>query len=147
MPVIADMIEQHNKILAFVEQESAAFAERMKPYNEALEVLTQACLQFLNDSGQQNAKTEHGTAYKKSFMSAKVSDRTAFLDFIFAPLVEAYCPQDVSGEEIRSVLANRLAFLDARVLKDPVKDWREQHHGDPPGVTTETTVKCHIRRT
>jgi hypothetical protein len=123
---IGQLVEQHNKILAFVEQESAAFAERMKPYNEALEVLTQACLQFLNDSGQQNAKTEHGTAYKKSFMSAKVSNRQAFLDF---------------------VLANHLEFLDARVLKDPVKDWREQHHGDPPGVTTETTVKCHIRRT
>ena len=73
----------------------------------------------------QNFKSDNGTAYLKKGDSVTVADRDKFVKF---------------------VLDGHLEFLDARVLKDPVRDWTDKHEAPPPGVKIEPFVQCIIRK-
>lgn len=131
MPTISEMIERHNEIKVYLEKEAMGYAERMKPYNEAMGVIEQVILGMLNKefpdlNGPASFKCEAGTAYRSRTLSVRVTDKQAFTDFI---------------------LDGHMEFLDARVLKEPVKEWREANHADPPGVTSDPVIKCNIRRT
>lgn len=131
MATIAEMIERHNELKAYLEKSAESYAAHVKPYNEAMGVIEQAILTMLNKefpdlSGPASFKCEAGTAYRSNVLSVSVTDKMAFKDFI---------------------LDGHMEFLDARVLKEPVKQWRDEHHADPPGVTGTPTLKCNIRRT
>ena len=125
-PTIGDLVAKHNEIKGYIEAEDEAHKERMKPYREGLNAILATCGVMLQEQGQQNAKTEAGTAYLNHGLSVKVDNRETFLQF---------------------VADGHLDFLDAGVLKDPVRDWLDKHQADPPGVKTEAFVKCLIRRT
>jgi hypothetical protein len=121
------MIAKHNELLAFVETENAAHDERMKPFNDAIGAIKNACLAFLQEQNAQNFKTDDGTAYQVTTMSVKVDNPAAFLDFVI---------KDKHPE-----------FLSPQVLKDPVRDWLDKSNGvPPPGVKIDFFTKCNIRR-
>lgn len=131
MTTIAEMIERHNELKAYLEKSAANYAEHVKPYSEAMGVIEQAILAMLNKefpdlNGPASFKCEAGTAYRSNVLSVSVTDKKGFIDF---------------------VLDGHLEFLDARALKEPVKEWRETQHADPPGVTSTPAIKCNIRRT
>ena len=96
---IGDLVAKHNEILAFLEAEDEKHAAATRPYRDAINVIKGACLASLQEQGQQNAKTEAGTAYQQTSMSVKVDNRDEFLKF---------------------VADNHLDFLDAGALKEPV---------------------------
>jgi hypothetical protein len=123
---IAELVTKHNEIKAYLEAEQEAFDTRIKPYKQGLAAILNSCGVLLQEQGQQNAKTEDGTAYLNHGLSVKVDNREKFLEF---------------------VTNQNWDFLDAGVLKDPVRAYREQHNADPPGVKCEEFVKCLIRRT
>jgi hypothetical protein len=126
-PTIGDLVARHNELLAYVEAEQAEYDTRMKPYTEAIVLLKGACLTILQEQGQQNAKTENGTAYQVTTMGVKVDNRNEFLKFI--------------------VDQQQWDMLQAGALKEPVKDWLDKHDGvKPPGVAIEFFTKCNIRR-
>lgn len=127
-PTIGDLVAKHNELLAYIEGEDAAYAERMKPYKDGINLIKQACLTALQEQGQQNAKTEAGTAYQQTSMSVKVDNRDEYLRFI--------------AEQ------NMWSMLDAGALKDPVRDWLDKNNGTPPpGIAVTFFTKCNIRRT
>ena len=126
-PTIGDIIAKHNEIKAFVEAADEKHDAAMKPYKEALRTLTTTAGVVLQEQGLQNFKAEgEGTAYLQHGLSVKVDNREAFLDFV--------------------ITQNHPEFLDAGVLKDPVRDYLDKHQAPPPGVKTENFVKCLIRR-
>jgi hypothetical protein len=125
MPTISELVKAHQTIKAFLEGED----DRLKPYREQMTALENACLQLLQEQGQQNAKTEFGTAYLSHTLSVKVDNRDTFLHFV------------VNGHNWN--------FLDARVLKEPVQEWIERNPSVSPaeiGLKTTPTVKCNIRK-
>lgn len=123
---IGDLVAKHNEIKTLIEAEDEAHKEKMKPYRDGLNAILAACGVMLQEQGQQNAKTEAGTAYLNHSLSVKVDNREDFIKF---------------------VTDGHFEFLDAGVLKDPVRDYREKHSADPPGVLSTPFVKCLIRRT
>jgi len=122
---IGELVAKHNDLKAYIEDEDAAHKERMKPYRDGLQQILATCGVMLQEQGQQNAKTDDGTAYLQHGLSVKVDNREAFLQF---------------------VMDGHTDFLDAGVLKDPVRDWLSEHLIPPPGIKTEAFVKCLIRR-
>jgi hypothetical protein len=62
----------------YIEAEDKAHKERLQTRRDQLEKLNQLLLQNLNASGQDNAKTKAGTAYRKAWTSATIRDKDAF---------------------------------------------------------------------
>lgn len=126
-PTIGDLIAKHNEIKTYAEAEQTDFDARMKPYRDAMEAINGAILAELQRQGVQNFKTDAGTAYQQTTMSVKVDNRADFLQFVTEK--------------------DRWDFLDARCLKDPVKEWLDKNDGVvPPGVKVDFFTKCNIRR-
>lgn len=127
----AQLIEQHNAIL----EEQVGMVERHKaelaPYNDAIMAIKAEMLLRLQERGAQNVSVEGaGTAYQQTTLSVKVDNRDEFLKFLF--------------EDWHA----RSNFLDAGVIKDPVKAWLDANNGvPPPGITISNFTKCNIRRT
>ena len=125
-PTIGDMIAKHNEYKAFLEAEQEKFDAVMKPYKQAMQMLVTACGVELQQQNLQNFKADDGTAYLQHGLSVKVDNRQDFLNFV--------------------TTGNRWDFLDAGVLKDPVRDYLDKNNTAPPGVKVEPFVKCIIRR-
>lgn len=81
---------------------------------------------FLNATGQDSAKTESGTFFKKTSTSSKVADRDVFLDFV-----------------IREGAIN---FLENRVNNTAVTEYIETHGTLPPGVDVTRVVSVSVNR-
>ena len=122
---IGDLIAKHHAIKAMVEAAQETFDAEWKPYRDAMMALQTACGVELQRQNLQNFKSDDGTAYLKKGDSVTVANREEFVKF---------------------VLDGHLEFLDARVLKDPVRDWTDKHDAPPPGVEIKPFVQCIIRK-
>ena len=128
VPTIGQMIDKYKELETYIEAEEAAYAERMKPYTTAIATIKNACLAELQRTGQQNAKSENGgTAYQQEILSVKVDNQDTLFDYV-----------SKSGNWAMVTLAP---------VKDAVKQYREAHAADPPGIISQPIVKCNIRRT
>jgi len=116
----------------FLEAKTKEFNEAMKPYQDAMVLIQNTMQQRMNDAGETSVKTAAGTAYKSSTLSVKVADRQTFYDYIFA--------DPATSRQMAEV------FFTANIAKDAVKEFLDQHHFNPPGVSTETITKVLFRR-
>lgn len=123
----ADVVKKYLEIRDYLDRESKKEKERLAPYFEGLETLENLALQMLNESGDQNMKTEFGTAYKTTSMGARVIDREALFDYVL----------NTEGAE---------ALLTAAVAKDAVKEFIEKNKSPPPGVDITYVTKVNFRR-
>lgn len=123
---IGAMIDRYKEIEAYVDAEQADHDKRIKPYLDAMKLINAQVLGHLQANGMQNYKTEEGNcAYQQTIMSAKVDNRAEFLQFA----------------------AEHVDFLQAGVMKEPVKDYLDKNNGTPPpGVKVEFITKCNIRK-
>ncbi len=122
---IGDMIAKFHEIEAAYAIAQEAFDAEWKPYKEAKAALQTACGAELIRQGLQNFKSDDGTAYLRKSDSVTVINRDDFVKF---------------------VLDGNLEFLDARVLKDPVRAFVDKHEAPPPGIKIEPFVQCVIRK-
>jgi len=123
-----EMIQQYIKLRDYVEAQTKAFEETMKPYRAGMATIENAVSQQIIDLGGESIKTEFGTAYRTTVMAVKMADRQAFMEFI---------TQDWGERE---------AFLTSAVTKDVVKDWLEQNNSKPPGLDITYIHKTNFRR-
>lgn len=73
--VVGQIKTIETKIKTIEERHKAELA----PFVEFMEKAKNTILNFLNQTGQQNAKTKLGTAYKKELISYRIEDRDAFM--------------------------------------------------------------------
>lgn len=126
-PTIGQMIEQFVKLRDFMKARAEKRTEEDKPYIEAMSTLENAVLAHLNAENEQSVKTEWGTAYKSTTMSARVADSTAFFDYVRE--------------------ADAFHLLIAGAAKDAVKVHMDEHQGmPPPGVDVSYFTKVNFRR-
>lgn len=104
------------------EQEAA-----MKPYTEALETIEIALLDYLNEAGAENVKTEYGTAFKKQSLTTKMVDRQALVD--------------------SCVERNNFDCFTNNLSKEAVKQYIEDFKMAPPGVEVTHFTTVNVRRT
>ena len=86
----------------------------MKERRALLSWLGSDLLNMLNATGQDSAKTQAGTAYITTQVSATLRDAEEFRRFV------------IDGQ--------RWDMLDWRANKTAVKDWVAEHQNEPPGV-------------
>lgn len=87
-----------------------------------------AILKTFNDTGQESARTEFGTAYKSVRTSASVASREDFLGWVLTD------PDD------------RNSFLDVRANKTAVEQFRAANDDLPPGLNWREEVVVGVRR-
>ena len=127
--VSADQIcEKYMALRAHVKAETAAFSERMQPYNTAMRALENAADLMMQQTKQTALKTEHGTAFYSRTWSVTCDDHPAFLNWVFQ--------------------YNARQFLTAHVSKDAVTNYMEtvgEGH-PPPGVKAVQIVNVNFRK-
>ena len=123
-----EMIQQFIKLRDYVESQTKAFEETMKPYKAGMAAIEGAVSQQILELGGESIKTEFGMAYRTEVLAVKVADRETFFQFIV----------DDWGE--------RSAFLTSAVTKETVKDWMEQNNALPPGLNVTKIYKTNFRR-
>jgi len=123
---IGDLIAKEKEFEAYVEAETKAFDERMKPYTEGIKVLKNTLLAMLQEQNLQNFKSYHGTAYQQTILSVKVDNKDAFLDFV--------------------VKQGKWDMLNVGAAKEPVQAFLDANAGvTPPGIKVDYITKCNIR--
>jgi len=100
--------------------------QELAPYEQAMDQLEAWMLETLDRSGLKSAKSPHGTAYKSTRTSAKVTDWAAVLEFIKAN--------------------DAWDLLEARVSKLAAEQIIAETQLPIPGVETATEIVCNVRR-
>lgn len=134
----AELIAEHTKIKDFVAAQNAALSEHLKPHNERAQEIENKLLEMLNalNAGNSSGKkasfsTEHGTAYLSTIVTPKITDKTAFLDFVLEDW-------DARGGMLQI----------GNPQKDALQTYQDDHEGAlPPHVTTDRFTRVNIRRT
>ena len=86
----------------------------------------------LEEVGAENIKTEHGTAFKATKDSVRVTNKAEFMQFITQRVEEA----GVDG----------LYMLTVSASKNAVKEYMEDHEDDlPPGIKYEQWQEIQVR--
>ena len=118
----ADLIGRYIKLRNFIDAESKAFKEKMKPYDDAMTTIenhmTAELIKQSGNDGKASIATPQGTCFRKLTTSVKMADREQFMDFVFD--------------------GRREGFLTNHVSKDAVTEYLEQFKSIPPGIDIAT---------
>lgn len=123
-----ELIAKYIKLRDRKAQMKKAFEEEVGKVNAVMEKMEAVILKTFQETGQTSAKTEFGTAYTSSRTSATVADRDAFLDWVMTDPNE------------------RLMFLENRVNKTAVEQYKAANDDLPPGVNWSSEVVVGVRR-
>lgn len=94
----------------------------------AMEKIEAVLIATFNETGMESIRTDMGTAYKTSRISATVADREAYFNWV--------------GEDFDE----RRVFLDSRCNKSAVEQYKAANEELPPGVNWSETIVVNIRR-
>jgi hypothetical protein len=125
-PVVLQLVERYIKLrdakaeIARVAKEKAARIDTVQKRIEA------ALLAQFNQLGLDNVKTAAGTAYKSTRTSATVADRDAMLEWVIAN--------------------ENWNFIESRVNKTAVEEFRNEHNDLPPGINWSEEIVINVRR-
>lgn len=120
------LIERYVKIRDGKEELEAEHKKKIARFNNALSKIEEELMKRLVEDGEDSKKTPHGTCYKTVKVTAKVSDRDAFLRFVEKE--------------------NAWNFVESRVNGKEVEKYVAEHDELPPGVTTTRFTKVGVRR-
>lgn len=120
------LVANYIKLRDTIKEKDKEYKEKMAPAKELLDKMNSKLLDLLNKSGQDAAKTSHGTVYRKSRGSATVVDATAFRRFV------------IGGElwDLCDIKANVTA----------VADFIEKENAPPPGVNYTKSYDVGVRK-
>lgn len=78
-----DKVEQYIALRDERAKIKKAYTEDDAKLKGEMKLIEMDILEFLNATGQESAKTQHGTAYKELFTSVTVADGKQFFDYVF----------------------------------------------------------------
>jgi phage host-nuclease inhibitor protein Gam len=107
-------------------QMKAEFDASVAPLNEKMEQLEAKLLDVFNKTGMDSVKTEFGTAYTTTRVTASVADREIFMNFV------------KDKEE--------WSLLEVRAAKTAVEQFRSIHDDIPPGISMREERVVNVRR-
>jgi hypothetical protein len=125
----AQLVEQYLKLRAYAVALKEKHDAELKPYAEGMATIENALLERLNERGAKDTKTDAGTAYKSTILTAKVVGRDEILKFC----IDNW---STSGSDM----------LQVGVVKDAVKQHIETTGAPPPGVEISQFTRVNIRR-
>lgn len=104
----------------------AEFDAKVAPLNEKMDKLEAKLLDVFNQTGMDSVKTEFGTAYATTRVTASVADKEVFMAHIRA--------NDDWG------------LLEVRASKTAIDQYRSVHDDIPPGVSMREERVVNVRR-
>lgn len=107
-------------------QMKAEFDASVAPLNEKMEKLEAKLLDVFNKTGIDSVKTEFGTAYTTTRVTASVADREIFMTHVREN--------------------DDWALLEVRASKTAVEQYRETNNDLPPGVSIREERVVNVRR-
>jgi len=107
-------------------QMKAEFDASVAPLNEKMEKLEAKLLEVFNKTGMDSVKTEFGTAYTTTRVTASVADREIFMTHVREN--------------------DDWAMLEVRASKSAVEQYRETHNDLPPGISMREERVVNVRR-
>jgi hypothetical protein len=110
----------------WLDAKKKAYEAEIAPRKEQLAKLNDVLLQALNATGQNTARTDAGTAYKKIWHSATVADKDIFM-------------RHVIGTEDWDL-------IDWRANKTAVVDCVKENKEPPPGINYSSGYDVGVRR-
>jgi hypothetical protein len=123
-----NLVEKYIAVRDKKQEIDKAHKGRMAEYARVMDKIEALILDHFTKTGQDSAKTQHGTAYKSTQTSVKVADRDAFLAFVMEDLAE------------------REIFLESKANKTAVDAWLTEKQELPPGVNVTRINTVNIRR-
>ncbi len=150
---INDIVAKYIELRDSRDVESKAFQEAMAvKYNQPMETIEKVLLREMERMGVDSVKTPSGTPYKAVTKSVKMSDASAYKQYIFKPLIDVLTHLILStgGEvpDLQALLTSgpKWDMVDFRPLKKGVVEHTEETGQLPPGVTMDTHTTINIRR-
>jgi phage host-nuclease inhibitor protein Gam len=107
-------------------QMKAEFDASVAPLNEKMEKLEAKLLDVFNKTGMDSVKTEFGTAYTTTRVTASVADREIFMTHVKEN--------------------DDWAMLEVRASKSAVEQYRETNNDLPPGISLREERVVNVRR-
>ena len=107
-------------------QMKAEFDASVAPLNEKMEKLEAKLLDVFNKTGMDSVKTEFGTAYTTTRVTASVADREIFMTHVREN--------------------DDWAMLEVRASKSAVEQYRETNNDLPPGISLREERVVNVRR-
>jgi hypothetical protein len=123
-----ELIAKYIKLRDRKAQMKRAFEDEVGKVNAVMDKMEAIILKTFQETGQTSAKTEFGTAYTSARTSATVADRDAFMSWVMAE------PED------------RMVFLENRVSKTAVDQYKAANDDVPPGVSWSSELVVGVRR-
>lgn len=120
-----ESVQQYIKLRDTRAEIKKIYTEKDSELKAEMKLIEMDILEFLDSTGQESAKTQHGTAYKEAFMSVTVSDGKQFFDYVF---------------KHRAV-----DLLEKRINKTAYKSYKEDGI-EIPGVKIYQEAKIKIRK-
>lgn len=123
-----ELIEKYIKVRDKKAQLKKAYEVEAAKLDEVMVKMEAIILKVFEQTGQDSAKTANGTAYTASRTSATVADRDAFLGWVLENPDE------------------RAMFLENRVNKTAVEQYKTETEDLPPGVNWRSEIVVNVRR-
>ena len=130
MTTPAALIEERQKIKAYLAKESARFNDHCKPFNERMQKIDAELLDMMHKQGVESYKTEHGTAYMSTIVTPSITDKEKYLDFVlenwdkWGAMLQIGAPQKATLQTYMDENGGRL----------------------PPFVETSSMVRLNVRQ-
>jgi len=123
---LSDAVNLYIKMRDKKAQMKAEFDASVAPLNEKMEKLEAKLLEVFNKTGMDSVKTEFGTAYTTTRVTASVADRDIFMTHVREN--------------------DDWALLEVRASKSAVEQYRENNNDLPPGISMREERVVNVRR-
>lgn len=123
---LSEAVELYIKMRDRKAELKAEFDAKVAPLNEKMDKLEAKLLDVFNQTGMDSVKTEFGTAYATTRVTASVADKEVFMAHIRE--------HDDWG------------LLEVRASKTAVDQYRSVHDDIPPGVSMREERVVNVRR-
>lgn len=123
-----ELVSKYIKLRDKKAQMKKEFDQSVAKIDEVMEKMEAVILKTFQETGIDSAKTEAGTAYMSTRTSATVGSREDFIGWVMADPDE------------------RAIFLENRVNKTAVEQFKAANDDLPPGVNWRSEVTVNVRR-
>lgn len=128
-----DLVRRRLDLRAYIDAEDDKHAAQMAPWKQQIDLIEGEMLRRLIERKAKNSSTPAGTFYREDGTSFKVTDKVAFLDFIFTLRMNSN--------------PNAYDMLTQAVAKDSVIEYRNNNDGaSPPGIEATGYTKIKVRK-
>jgi phage host-nuclease inhibitor protein Gam len=123
---LSEAVELYIKMRDRKAELKAEFDAKVAPLNEKMDKLEAKLLDVFNQTGMDSVKTESGTAYTTTRVTASVADKEVFMTHVRE--------NDDWG------------LLEIRASKTAVEQYRSVHDDIPPGISMREERVVNVRR-